>query len=236
MMESPRVKEAEHRLTVEPWDVDAWMILFSEAQQAPFADAKPVYERLVEQFPPSGKIWRTYAEHMTRDTLQEADNDVAPIIALYDRGVRDAPTSVELWHSYISFMSNQATKALATGTLALEADALAVHERAISAAGMDVKADVLWNQYFTFLTSFTSLTDTQRREALRRLHQRAVMHCTISFTFLPFPRSVGVILRSACVLFLSESIEKKKLFGPHPSTPMPIVFLSAVTFFVLVCM
>lgn len=217
-MESSRVKEAQQRVSNDQWDIDAWMVLLIEAQQSPFIHAKPVYEKLVVQFPPSGKIWRTYAEHMAC-SLKPGDDD-APVMDLYERAIIDAPTSVELWLSFATFATNRVIKAPTTASTTLETDAVSVHERAISVAGLDAKADVLWKRYFSFLSSRTSMSDTQRRDALRRLHQRAVMLCTVFSPHFPPSMSVGVVLCIvACyVSSLPKLREKKKEFSnyrPH---------------------
>lgn len=216
-MEPFRVKEAQQRVSNDHWDIDAWMVLFVDAQHSPFADAKPVYERLVAQFPPSGKIWRTYAEHMARDTHQPIDEKDASVIALFERAVIDAPASVELWNSYATFISNRVVASTATDSSSLEAEAISVFERAVSTAGTDIKADVLWNRYLSFLMNHTSMTDTQRRDFLRRVHQRAVMLCTVFSPLLP----CLCLLVSSCVLplFSCQSLnleKKKKEFLNHP--------------------
>lgn len=177
-METPRAKEGERRVAIDSWDVDGWNLLAMEAQRAPFPVAKPVYERLVTQFPPTGKFWRFYAEQLA----QQQTKDLEPVFELYDRAVADAPTSVDLWQSYVSLMVAHFVQ---SSSPSLETRTIAVFERALAAAGLDIKSDTLWSQYLVFIADHASLSDAQRREDLRRLHQRAVMHCT-SFC-LPCP-------------------------------------------------
>lgn len=174
-METPRARDGEQRVAADEWDIDGWQILASEAEKASFAAAKPVYERLVSQFPPIGKFWKSYAEHLARENQDNHEG----IKAIYDRAVQAAPTSIELWRSYVTFASSLAIKVPGSK---LETDALATYERAISSAGLDLNANPLWSHYIDFLKKHTTVSDSHRRDALRRVYQRAVMTCTL---FLP---------------------------------------------------
>lgn len=181
-MDTARAEEGEKRIAADQWDIDGWLILAAEAEKVPFKDAKPVYERLVTQFPPSGKFWKSYAEHLAKEEPKSQDE----ILEIYDRAVKAAPTSIELWRSYLSFATNLASSVPGSK---LESDALNVHERAVSAAGWDLNAHPLWSHYIEFVKKFSTLSDTQRRDSLRRVYQRAVIYdipIPFSRTFIPF--------------------------------------------------
>lgn len=184
-MDSPRARDGERRVVADKWDIDGWQMLASEAENVPFATAKTVYERLVSQFPPIGKFWKSYAEHLIR----ENPDDQEGAKTIYDRAVMAAPTSIELWRSYIGFTSSLAIKVPGSK---LETDSIAVCERAIAAAGLDLNANPLWSHYIDFLKRHATLTDNHRRDALRRVYQRAVMTFT-SFFLLIFIYRVSLI-------------------------------------------
>uniref|UniRef100_A0A803JH67 Suppressor of forked domain-containing protein n=1 Tax=Xenopus tropicalis TaxID=8364 RepID=A0A803JH67_XENTR len=57
-----KVKKAEKKLEDNPYDLDAWSILIREAQNQPIDKARKTYERLVAQFPSSGRFWKLYVE------------------------------------------------------------------------------------------------------------------------------------------------------------------------------
>lgn len=197
-MQTERAKEGERRVGADQWDVDGWNLLASEAERSAFLTAQPIYERLVTQFPSHGKFWRMYADHMARERMDKDDD----IITLYNRAVTDAPTSIELWHSYNAFMTARAVRN--SGSPLHETQLIAVHERALSDAGLDVKADVLWGQYFNFLTNHATMSDSQRRDALKRLHQRAVILLHFTFPcplFVPFALACVYVLHTACPVF-----------------------------------
>lgn len=197
-METERAKEGERRVCADQWDVDGWNLLASETERTTFATAQSIYERLVSQFPSNGKFWRMYADHMAREGMDKEDE----VITLYNRAVTDAPTSIELWHSYNSFMTARALRN--SGSPHHETQVIAVHERALSDAGLDVKADLLWAQYFNFLTNHATMSDSQRRDALKRLHQRAVilLHFIFPvFVFVPFALAFVCVLHTACPVF-----------------------------------
>uniref|UniRef100_A0A8I3WJL8 Cleavage stimulation factor subunit 3 n=1 Tax=Callithrix jacchus TaxID=9483 RepID=A0A8I3WJL8_CALJA len=60
-----KVKKAEKKLEENPYDLDAWSILIREAQNQPIDKARKTYERLVAQFPSSGRFWKLYIEAET---------------------------------------------------------------------------------------------------------------------------------------------------------------------------
>jgi cleavage stimulation factor subunit 3 len=57
-----KVKKAEKKLEENPYDLDAWSILIREAQNQPIDKARKTYERLVTQFPSSGRFWKLFIE------------------------------------------------------------------------------------------------------------------------------------------------------------------------------
>uniref|UniRef100_A0A8C7K3D5 Cleavage stimulation factor subunit 3 n=1 Tax=Oncorhynchus kisutch TaxID=8019 RepID=A0A8C7K3D5_ONCKI len=57
-----KVKKAEKKLEENPYDLDAWSILIREAQNQPIDKARKTYERLVAQFPSSGRFWKLFIE------------------------------------------------------------------------------------------------------------------------------------------------------------------------------
>lgn len=170
-MQNARAAEGERRVAADQWDIDGWQMLAAEAEKATFTDAKPIYERLVSQFPPIGRFWKSYAEHLARGESSDPEH----VKALYERAVQEAPTSIDLWRSYISFSSSLAVK---TPGSKLENDAIAVYEKALVATGLDLNSNPIWSHYIDFLKKHTTLSDNQRRDALRRVYQRAVMICT----------------------------------------------------------
>lgn len=204
-MDTPRAKEVERRISADPWDIDGWNMLAIEAQRASFDVAKPVYERLVSQFPPAGKFWRMYAEHSAREDTRDATE----VIEIYDRAVSDAPTSIDLWISFVTYVTNQVIQ---SSTPSLEAQVLAIYERALATVGLDVKAEPLWSLYINFVANHATLSDAQRQDELRRIYQRAVMLCTLSYFLYPFCSAglplvaVGLYVHTArlipCLCFL----------------------------------
>lgn len=177
-MESQRGIEGERRVAADQWDVDGWHILAAEAEKVSLDDAQPIYERLVAQFPPLGKFWRAYVEHYVR----EKPDDHQQIIAIYERAVKDATTSIDLWKSYLAFSTSLAVKVPGSK---LEADAISVHERALKSAGLDMNSHPLWAHYIDFIKKHTSFSDSQRRDALRRVYQRSVGY----FILIPFSKN-----------------------------------------------
>lgn len=178
-MHTARVEDGQRRVAADQWDIDGWQMLATEAEKASFADAKPIYERLVTQFPPIGRFWKSYAEHLAKDVSTDPEH----VVALYERGVREAPTSIDLWRSYVSFSTSLAVKIPGSK---LENDAIAVYEKALAATGVGLNSNPIWSHYIDFLKKHTTMLDNQRRDALRRVYHRAVISCT---SFLPYSPS-----------------------------------------------
>lgn len=181
---SHREHHAEARLEADEWDVEAWLILLQESEQKPFTQADALYKRVVERFPPYARFWRARAEHCIRDTpaptttaslgsvlggdptAQPAPTNPGAVI--FEEAVKDAPTSVELWRAYTGHTIARAAPSAINS-------AIPIFERAVGAAGLDLHANALWNDYIDFLRNRAVLSDSQRRDALRRVFQRAVM-------------------------------------------------------------
>lgn len=208
-MDSSRVSVAEQRIAADQWDIDAWQILAVEAEKSPFSAAKPIYERLVAQFPPIGNFWKSYAEHLIREDAENHDE----IRTIYERAVKSAPTSVDLWQSYLSFSSSLALKVPGSK---LESNAIFVYERAIATAGLDLNAHPLWSHYIDFLKNHTTQSDSHRRDALRRVYQRAVMilhliHSLVFVIFLYVPSEHPSIRALSIPSIFAVSMKKEHL-------------------------
>lgn len=213
-MNSSRVEDGEQRVAADQWDIDGWHILASEAEKSSFDSAQLIYERLVKQFPPIGKFWRSYTEHMSR----EQPENYEAVIAIYDRAVKNAPTSIELWRSYLAYVTKWATELPCSK---LETDAVAVYERATKATGLDLNANPLWTLYIEFLKKQTMLSDSQRRDTLRNVYQRAVMIFICFFSYsLIFPSCLLLTHApiSYCPSLCLLSISQKRTFRSHPHT------------------
>lgn len=158
---SQRQRQAEARLSADSWDLDAWTILLQEAMQLRYVDAEPLYKRLNIQFPPVARFWRPRAEHAMRD---------APdlVTTIFEEAVLNSPTSIELWRAYAAHAIENAAPGAMNSIVG-------VFERAVKTAGLDLLATPLWNDYIAFLRDRAVLSDPQRRDALRRVFQRAVM-------------------------------------------------------------
>lgn len=171
---SARQKNIEARLSADEWDVDAWMQLLQLASSQPWPQADILYKRLVDQFPPIARLWLARAEHCSRFKPEET-------VTIFEQGVKNASTSIELWRAYLNHLITSVSQAEAQGQPANINGIVPVFERAVEAAGLDLQATPLWNDYVDFLRSRAVLSDPQRRDALRLVFQRAVMIFT-SFT------------------------------------------------------
>lgn len=159
---SQRLTDLCSRVAADEWDADAWLALCLEASSTlPSRDAAPHLERATSRFPTAGRIWKMRIECVAKAQGQTSADHIA---AIFQDGVKVAPTAVELWRAY--------------GTWATEnpetAEPVRVYEDAIKAAGLDLMASPLWSDYISLLNKI-DWNENQRRDALRKLYQRAVM-------------------------------------------------------------
>jgi hypothetical protein len=159
---SQRVAELSHRVSADPWDADAWAALCAEATAAlPYRDAAPHLSRAAERFPTSAAVWAAYLDAASSPAAQLPAKDVRDIL---QRAVRAAPTAHDLWRRYAKWAEAHAEVA----------DPVAVYEDALRAAGLDLTAHPLWTDYIDFVKR-SELPESNKRDALRKLYQRAVM-------------------------------------------------------------
>uniref|UniRef100_A0AAY5EZS8 Cleavage stimulation factor subunit 3 n=1 Tax=Electrophorus electricus TaxID=8005 RepID=A0AAY5EZS8_ELEEL len=150
-----KVKKAEKKLEENPYDLDAWSILIREAQNQPIDKARKTYERLVTQFPSSGRFWKLYIEaevkilffyfHVYNKLFQRCLMKVLHI---------------DLWKCYLSYVRETKGK-------------LPSYKYVI----------YIWVDYINFLKGVEavgSYAENQRITAVRRVYQRGCVNPMIN--------------------------------------------------------
>jgi len=61
-----KLARAEKSIESNPFDLEAWGQILREAQLRKIDDARAYFERLIEQFPTSGRYWKMYIEQEMR--------------------------------------------------------------------------------------------------------------------------------------------------------------------------
>uniref|UniRef100_A0A8C9MYR9 Cleavage stimulation factor subunit 3 n=2 Tax=Passeriformes TaxID=9126 RepID=A0A8C9MYR9_SERCA len=92
-----KVKKAEKKLEENPYDLDAWSILIREAQNQPIDKARKTYERLVAQFPSSGRFWKLYIE------AEIKAKNYDKVEKLFQRCLMKV-LHIDLWKCYLSYV------------------------------------------------------------------------------------------------------------------------------------
>ncbi|CAG2182194.1 unnamed protein product, partial [Oppiella nova] len=59
---SERVVRANIRISDNPYDIEAWNVLIKDAQSKRIDESRDFFERLVSQFPNSGRFWKLFIE------------------------------------------------------------------------------------------------------------------------------------------------------------------------------
>jgi cleavage stimulation factor subunit 3 len=170
-----RLAQLRARVSSDPWDADAWGALLIGA----CTDQQPVDKSMLadaaERFPTVGRVWKARAEAAT------ASGDHSAARALFTEGLKFAPVSVELWRAYASWVAERASDPGvggpmddASGSVDAPESPEKVFEAAVSAAGLDLGASPLWGDYVAWAQSQQHWPDSQRRDVLRKIYQRAV--------------------------------------------------------------
>uniref|UniRef100_A0A8C1G0M7 Cleavage stimulation factor subunit 3 n=1 Tax=Cyprinus carpio TaxID=7962 RepID=A0A8C1G0M7_CYPCA len=180
-IEKQKVKKAEKKLEENPYDLDAWSILIREAQNQPIDKARKTYERLVAQFPSSGRFWKLYIE------AEIKAKNYDKVEKLFQRCLMKV-LHIDLWKCYLSYVRE--TK----GKLPSYKEKMAqAYDFALDKIGMEImsyQVSVLAVRSilkFGWITSISSkeeavgsYAENQRITAVRRVYQRGCVNPMIN--------------------------------------------------------
>ncbi len=57
-----RVRNSLKRISADPYDLEAWMLVVKDAQTRRIDDSRETFEALIKLFPTSGRFWKIYIE------------------------------------------------------------------------------------------------------------------------------------------------------------------------------
>ncbi|CAN7993245.1 unnamed protein product, partial [Ixodes pacificus] len=161
-----RVKNAEKRLEQNVFDIEAWSILLRDAQNKKMEDARPLYEKIVTQFPNAGRYWKIYIEHEMKSRNFER------VEKLFQRCLMKV-LNIDLWRCYLTYVKE--TK----GALPTFRQMAQAYDFALDKMGMDILSFPVWNDYINFLKSVEavgSYAENQRITAVRKVYQRGIVN------------------------------------------------------------
>ncbi|XP_075530448.1 cleavage stimulation factor subunit su(f) isoform X1 [Dermacentor variabilis] len=162
-----RVKNAEKRLEQNVYDVEAWSILLRDAQNKKVEEARPLYEKIVTQFPNAGRYWKIYIEHEMKSRNFER------VEKLFQRCLMKV-LNIDLWRCYLTYVKE--TK----GSLPTYREKMAqAYDFALDKMGMDILSYPVWSDYINFLKSVEavgSYAENQRITAVRKVYQRGIIN------------------------------------------------------------
>ncbi|XP_061670217.1 cleavage stimulation factor subunit 3 isoform X2 [Syngnathoides biaculeatus] len=166
-----KVKKAEKKLEENPYDLDAWSILIREAQNQPIDKARKTYERLVTQFPSSGRFWKLFIE------AEVKAKNYDKVEKLFQRCLMKV-LHIDLWKCYLAYVRE--TK----GKLPSYKEKMAqAYDFALDKIGMEIMSYQIWVDYINFLKGVEavgSYAENQRITAVRRVYQRGCVNPMIN--------------------------------------------------------
>uniref|UniRef100_A0A672T1X6 Cleavage stimulation factor subunit 3 n=1 Tax=Sinocyclocheilus grahami TaxID=75366 RepID=A0A672T1X6_SINGR len=160
-----KVKKAEKKLEENPYDLDAWSILIREAQNQPIDKARKTYERLVAQFPSSGRFWKLYIE------AEIKAKNYDKVEKLFQRCLMKV-LHIDLWKCYLSYVRE--TK----GKLPSYKEKMAqAYDFALDKIGMEIMS---YQVSVLTVKAVGSYAENQRITAVRRVYQRGCVNPMIN--------------------------------------------------------
>uniref|UniRef100_H2YS46 Suppressor of forked domain-containing protein n=1 Tax=Ciona savignyi TaxID=51511 RepID=H2YS46_CIOSA len=166
-----RIRKLESRVKDNEFDVDAWNGLIREAQTHPIEKARKTFERLVTQFPTTGRYWRIYIEQEMKSRNYEK------VEKLFQRCLMRV-LSIDLWKCYLSYVRE--TK---SGLSSYREKMAQAYDFALEKIGMDIMSYQIWADYVAFLKGVEavgSYAENQRITAVRRVYQRGCVNPMIN--------------------------------------------------------
>ncbi|KFK43960.1 hypothetical protein AALP_AA1G196700 [Arabis alpina] len=151
----------------DKYSVEEAEALARRALHLPIAQATPIYEQLLSLFPTSARYWKQYVE------AQMAVNNDDATKQIFSRCLLTC-LQVPLWQCYIRFIRKVYDKKGAEG----QEETTKAFEFMLSYIGTDIASGPIWTEYITFLKSLPALNpqeDSQRKIALRKVYQRAIL-------------------------------------------------------------
>jgi len=158
-------RKAESLLVENPYDVDAWGVLVREAQNYSIELARPLYERLVTQFPGAGKYWKLYI-----DQEMKAKN-FDRVEKLFQRCLIKI-LHLDLWKTYLSYVK-ETKQALNS----FREKMIQAYEFAVEKIGLDYSSYPIWCEYINFLKAGEAqgaYAENQKISQIRKVYSRAV--------------------------------------------------------------
>ncbi|KAG1686688.1 Cleavage stimulation factor subunit 3 [Nymphon striatum] len=166
-----KLKHAESKIEDKPYDLEAWSFIIRYAQSRRIDDARPLYEKLVERFPNTGRYWKIFIDQEMKYRNYER------VEKLFQRCLVKI-LNIELWKCYLSYVKE--TK----GSLPSFREKMAqAYDFALDKIGMDIMSHQIWSDYIKFLKGVEavgSYAENQRITAVRKVYQRGCQNPMIN--------------------------------------------------------
>uniref|UniRef100_A0A2H1WFW9 SFRICE_002500 n=1 Tax=Spodoptera frugiperda TaxID=7108 RepID=A0A2H1WFW9_SPOFR len=185
-----RLSRAQRAVEANTYNVDSWSLLIREAQTRPINEVRPMYEKLINAFPTTGRYWKIYIEQeMKARNFEKVEK-------LFQRCLMKI-LNIELWRLYLNYVKE--TKCMLPTYKEKMAQA---YDFALDKIGLDIHAYPIWNDYITFLKSVEavgSYAENQKISAVRKVYQRAVTTPIIGIEtlwkdYIAFEQSINTII------------------------------------------
>lgn len=140
-----------------PQDFTGWTYLLQYVEQENDLDsARQAFNAFFKCYPYCYGYWKKYAD------LEKKNGNLNRCQEVFEEGLKAIPLSVDLWCHYITFMKNILTEDGAEEKLRQ------VHEKSVTAAGLEFRSDRLWELYISFETEY------KRPDKILKLFDRLV--------------------------------------------------------------
>ena len=174
---SAEFAEAQRIISNDCWAVSAWMVFIEEVEAGRGGSITIVeaYQKLLAQFPRSGRFWRLLANYYIDKEEYAAAEDI------FKKSLQKC-RSVGLWQSYLTMMRKKTIQNYPVNSehYQKERDILkSAFDKAIDNIGMSLESNIIWKEYLNFVKDWPENGDLdkgRKLKALRDIYQRAI--CT----------------------------------------------------------
>ncbi|XP_054160446.1 cleavage stimulation factor subunit 3-like [Oppia nitens] len=168
---SERVIKANVKITDNLYDIESWNVLIKDAQGKRIEESREFFEKLVIQFPNSGRFWKLYIE------TEMKSRNYDKVERLFQRCLTKV-LNIDLWRCYLTYIKD--TKNSFPDYREKMAKA---YDFTLEKIGIDIQSYSVWNDYVHFLKNVEavgSYAENQKITAVRRVYQRGVVNPMIS--------------------------------------------------------
>lgn len=172
---SEEFTEAQAAIINDKWDTYNWLVYIEEADnyRSGSTSIAEAYQKFLQQFPRSGKFWKTLADYYVRT------NDLTSAEHIFSKSLLKC-RCVSLWQSYITYVKKKQVQLRNECNLSKDDEKKNIvtsFELALSNIGLFTESDEIYREYIDFIKEWPESKDLENEQklfSLRSIYHRAI--------------------------------------------------------------